>query len=99
MTKGNTRFGFVFCACLVFLLVLATSGQCQAWISPKGTGSFAVSYINESYNTDYFGHGEHYILIPPNPLTPNGYKLENFGKLRTQGCISILGTALPISWR
>ena len=71
--------------CVLLQLVFSGIGWCQAWVAPKGTGSFSISYINYFTDQDYFGHGEHFILIPPNPLTPNGFKLENFGKLRTQG--------------
>jgi hypothetical protein len=84
MTRNIYCVGILL-GCVGLQALFTTAGHCQAWVSPKGTGSFSVSYINELDNTDYFGHGEHYVLIPPNPVAPNGYKLENFGELRTQG--------------
>ena len=30
----------------------------QAWVSPKGTGSISISYLNNLDNRDYFGRGE-----------------------------------------
>jgi hypothetical protein len=80
--------------------VFATSGDCQAWVASKGTGAFSISYINNLDNKEYFGHGETYIMIPPDPICsgvlgfseqycqqvpPTGLQVSDFGRLRTQG--------------
>ena len=72
-------------------LAITEVGQCQAWISAKGSGSFSFSYINDFSNKDYFGHGEHYIITPVDVAAPDGTfypagtKLDQFGEVRTQG--------------
>lgn len=81
-------------------LVFATSGNCQAWVSSKGTGAFSISYINNFDNKEYFDHGELYVTIPADPVCsmvlkfseqycaqvpPGGLKVQDFGRLRTQG--------------
>lgn len=81
---------FLF-ACLLFQLAFAVSGHCQAWISPRHTGSISISYINDFSNKDYFGHGENYIITPVDVTAPDGTfypkgtKIDEFGEARTQG--------------
>lgn len=81
----HSRCAVLLVACVAFQLLIAVSGNCQAWVSPKGTGSLSISYINELDTTDYFGKGENYVDVPPNPAAPNGTRLTDFGELRTQG--------------
>jgi hypothetical protein len=83
--KRNIYFIVLLLGCLSLQALFATAGHCQAWVSPKGSGAISISYINNLDNRDYFGHGENFIFFPPNPLAPNGLKLNNFGELRTQG--------------
>lgn len=77
--------------CLAFQLAIAVIGHCQAWISPKHTGSISVSYLNDFSNKDYFGHGENYIITPVDVTAPDGTfypagtKIDEFGEVRTQG--------------
>src|SRR5262245_44231983 len=70
---------------LSVIVLIPVSINAQAWVSPKGTGSISISYLNNLDNRDYFGHGEPYIDIPPNPMCPNGCRVDHFGELRTQG--------------
>src|SRR5215813_8425185 len=81
----NRRVGLLLLGCVVFQLALVTLGECQAWVSPKKTGFISISYLNDFSNTDYFGRGEQFILVPANPAIPNGFKLEKFGELPTHG--------------
>ena len=81
MNKSSIRIAIV----LSVVILVPISTFAQAWVSPKGTGSISISYLNNLDNRDYFGRGEPFIDIPPNPLCPGGCRLDNFGKLRTQG--------------
>jgi|GEM_PF-1571407 len=70
---------------LLCVILFPVSILAQAWVSPKGTGSVSISYLNNLDNRDYFGRGEPYIDVPPNPMCPNGCRVNDFGELRTQG--------------
>lgn len=81
----------VLLVCFVLELAFAVSGNCQAWISPKHTGAFSISYLNDFSNKDYFGHGENFVITPVDVTAPDGTfypagtKLDQFGEVRTQG--------------
>jgi len=68
-----------------------TIGNCQAWISPKHTGSFSISYLNDFSNEDYFGRGQHELITPVDVTGPDGTfypagtLVDQFGEVRTQG--------------
>jgi hypothetical protein len=81
MNRSHIRITLAVCV----VLLIPVSLYAQAWVSPKGTGSISISYLNNLDNRDYFGHGEPFIDIPPNPMCPSGCRLDNFGELRTQG--------------
>jgi hypothetical protein len=66
-------------AALLFLFLLPVVASAQAWVSPRGNGSFSISYINDFVNSDTFGSGQHFIIFP------NGVKVTDFGEIRTQG--------------
>lgn len=88
--KVRLRF-IVLIAVAAFQFGFAVSGDCQAWVAPKHSGSIAISYLNDFSNKDYFGHGENYIITPVDVTAPDGTfyprgtKIDEFGEVRTQG--------------
>jgi hypothetical protein len=66
----------------IFLFAISLACQCvfgqSAWISPKGTYSFSISYQNNFSDRHSFGDGRDYLIVL-------GQKISDNGAVRIQG--------------